>query len=467
MKVKNIKYLLLITIAFSYLGCENTTTNTENQPSDIPVTNQLEWTKDKTIYEVNLRQYSPSGSFEALTNDLERIKEMGIDIIWLMPIHPISTVKRKGTLGSYYAVADYKDVNPEHGTLEDFKKLTDKIHELGMYTIIDWVPNHTGWDNHWITEHSDYYTKNDKGEIIDPINTETGESWGWTDVADLNYDNPEMRAAMIDAMKFWMTDYGVDGFRCDVAHGVPQYFWEDCIKELKTVDENVFMLAEAEIDSLRNQADFEMTYAWNFKNVIVGIADGDSTTSSIDRYLAADRKKFQKGYHMYFTSNHDENTWHGNVFKRFGDGHKAFAVLCATFDGMPLVYSGQEAPMKKDLKFFEKDTIDWNGYAYADFYKSLLTLKKRNQALWNGGYGGEPVKIKTGNDDNTYAFLREKNEDKILVILNLSNQRQDITLGGKNYTGEYKDVFNQLTVIIEEHQELSLEPWDYIVLSNK
>lgn len=447
-------------------ACENPTT--EEAPPEVAMDTfdggQVEWTKDKVIYEVNLRQYSSAGTFGALTDDLPRLKDLGVDILWLMPIHPISEAKRKGTLGSYYAVADYKAVNPEHGTMNDFQELVDKAHAMGMFVILDWVPNHTGWDHNWITAHPEYYTQNDAGEIIDPINPETGQSWGWTDVADLNYDNAEMRLAMIDAMRFWITEHNVDGFRCDVAHGVPFDFWTACNDSLRASRSDIFMLAEAEIPALRNKCGFEATYAWEFKNVMNEIGEGKANANSLDVYLKHDRERFKQGYHMYFTTNHDENTWEGTVFERLGDGHKTLAVLAATWDGMPLLYNGQEAPLRKRLEFFEKDVIDWNGYAYTDFYKTLFRLKKSNEATWSGKYGGEPQRVLTANS-NVYAYFREKNGDKLLVVLNLSDKAQSIVLSKDGIDGTYRDIFENSDQTIVSQQEMDLAPWQYIVLS--
>ena len=454
----------LIILTLSITSCKKPKTQ---EPTLEIYDGQSEWAKDKTIYEVNLRQFSEEGTFNKFSEDLERIKDMGMDILWFMPIHPISVERRKEGLGSYYSVADYRGVNPEHGTLEDFKNLVNKAHEMEMYVILDWVPNHTGWDHPWITEHPEYYTKNAAGEITDPINPETNESWGWTDVADLDYDNPEMRAAMIEDMRFWLTECGVDGFRMDVAHGVPQDFWKTCNASLRVTNPGIFLLAEAEIPRLVNSGGFETTYAWNYKSISDAIGTDTVSAAKIDEYLKNDRDSFQQGYHIYFTSNHDENTWHGTVFDRLGDNHKPLAVLAATLDGMPLVYSGQEEPIKKRLKFFEKDVIEWENYAYHDFYKTLMTLKKRNRALWNGKYGGEPIKIQTGNDKKTYAFIRERNGDKVFVILNLSADSQSITLLGQNYAGTYTDVFSKQKRTIKEGETMVLEPRQYIVLSNK
>jgi len=462
--------IAFVFFALAFTACQPTGEKTDEAPEKQTgiVDGQVEWAKDAVMYEVNVRQFSEEGTINKITENLPRLKKMGVDILWLMPINPISVAKRKGTLGSNYAVSDYKAVNPEFGTKEDFKNLVDKAHQQGMYIMLDWVPNHTGWDHVWLTEHPEYYTKNEKGEITDPIDPKTGEPWGWTDVADLNYDNQEMRAAMVDAMRFWVTDFGIDGYRCDVAHGVPQDFWVDCIDSLKATKSDILMLAEAELERLANDAGFEMTYAWEFKEITNGIAEGKRKPSDLDEYLINDRKKFNKGYHLYFTTNHDENTWHGTVFDRLGDGHLAMSVLACTFDGMPLLYSGQEAPLRKKLEFFEKDAIDWNGYEYSDFYTKLLGVKKVNKALWNGVFGGAPQKIETGKAETTYAFMREKDGDKVVVILNLSDKEQDITLGGEaKYAGEYQNVFTGEKTTIEAGQTMKLARWKYILLSNK
>ncbi len=408
---------------------------------------------------------------------------MGVDILWLMPIHPISMEKRKAKgdllvadvkdanerkkyLGSPYAVADYKATNPDFGTMTDFKNLVKRVHDLDMYLIIDWVPNHTGWDNKWITEHPDWYTKNDKGEIIDPIDYNTGKSWGWTDVADLNYDVKEMRNAMIEAMQFWLKEADIDGFRVDVAHGIPTNFWDDACAKLKAT-KNCFLLAEAEVPHLLNSGDFHADYGWKLHHVINKIAKGEKNAKAIDDYLKENTSTFKKGFHMNFTSNHDENAWAGTVFERMEDSHQTFAVLMATIEGMPLIYGGQEEPLDKRLAFFEKDLIPFNEYKYADFYRTLLNLKKKNSALWNGDFGGKLEKIKTGNDQNVFAFTRQKNEDKLVVLLNLSNKLQDLKLEGDFFVGTYDNVFANSTIELKKDMEMKLNPWGYMVLSNK
>lgn len=450
-----------------------------------------DWHKNATIYEVNLRHFTPEGTFNAFATHLPRLKEMGVDILWFMPIHPVSVEKRKGELGSPYAVADYKGVNPDFGTMEDFKALVNAIHEAGMYCIIDWVPNHTGWDNPWITEHPEWYTQDKDGNIIDPIDYNTGEPWGWTDVADLNFDVPEMRLGMIDAMAFWITEVGIDGFRADVAHGVPVDFWAQCSDSLYQL-EPMFMLAEAEVPAIRNNGAFVMDYGWEMHHLLNDIAKTQGANQDaggklvkgnlvegseekiepknaldIDKMLAKKAEDYSSGYAMHFTSNHDENSWAGTEFVRMGEGHQTFAVLTATFDGMPLIYTGQESAMDKRLEFFKKDEVPWGDYVYAGFYKTLFDLKHRNQALWNGTHGGALVKLPTGADEAIYAFTREKNGDRVIVILNLSALPQVAEINATGLEGSYTEVFTQEQNELGNAMTLSLNPWEYQVYSNK
>ncbi len=475
------------------MSCDNKTSKDENAST------QLEWDKPRVpdwhkhavIYEVNLRHYTPEGTFKAFREHLPRLQEMGVDILWLMPIHPVSEKRRKGPMGSPYAVTDYKAVNPDYGNKEDFKSLLDDIHEAGMYCLLDWVPNHTGWDNQWIEDHPDWYTKNSEGEITDPLNPDTGEPWGWTDVADLNYDNQDMRLAMINAMSYWVNEFGVDGFRVDVAHSVPVDFWDQCTDSLYN-HKPLFMLAEAEEPELRNTGAFTMDYGWEMHHLLNDIAKSQSANQStalkleqgnlvdgagdviekkdaldIDSLLAKKDAVYENGYQMHFTSNHDENAWAGTEFQRMGDGHKAFAVLTSTFDGMPLIYTGQEEAMDKKLAFFEKDEVPWEDFEYEGFYKTLFELKEQNQALWNGKYGGELVKLKTGNDKNIYAFGRAKGEDKVVVVINLSSKPQEGNMMTGAFQGKYVDVFSDEEVNLTNEVPLQLRAWEYTVLSNQ
>ncbi|MFT4567805.1 MAG: alpha-amylase [Saprospiraceae bacterium] len=460
------------------------------EPEKSLVSNVPAWHKNANIYEVHIRHYSPEGTFKAFQEHLPRLKDMGVNILWLMPIHPVSKLKSKGTMGSPYAVGDYYGINPDMGTMDDFKNLLREIHRLEMHCIIDWVPNHSGWDNPWIYQHPEWYMKGPDGEITDPLNLHTGEPWGWVDVADLNFDVPEMRQGMIDAMAFWIRDIGIDGFRVDVAHGVPLDFWKDCTDQLFLI-KPIFMLAEAEEPALVNDGYFVMDYAWSMHHLYNDIAathgvnTGDVTKLQqgnlvvgheqdgpkkyawdIDGILHEIGPRYQKGIKMNFTSNHDENSWAGSEFRRMGQGHKAFAVLSATKEGMPLIYSGQEAAMDKQLAFFDKDVIPWGDFAYHDFYKTILGLKKMNQALWNGVYGGQLRKVDTTNNQDLYAFHREKDGDQIVVAINFSNRTQDTFMTLPDSESYYKEVFTEEIRISEMEFLISLEPWTYRVYSN-
>jgi glycosidase len=454
---------LIILLLFFLFACKSNTQEADPVMESQEVTMDMpEWAKSANIYEVNIRQYTVEGTFNAFAEHLPRLKEMGVDILWLMPIYPISSTKRKGGLGSYYAVSDFTEVNPEFGTMDDMDKLIKQIHDLEMYVILDWVPNHTGWDHTWLKEHPDYYTKNKDGEITDPINTDTGESWGWTDVADLNYENQEMRKQMIEDMKMWVRDHDIDGFRCDVAGAVPADFWDQVAPALQKI-KNVFMLAEAEEPAHRNSGNFHISYGWHFHHILNQIAKGEKDVSEIRKYDEERDERFKKGFDLMFTSNHDENSWNGTEFERLGDGHKAFAVLASTFEGAPLIYSGQEEPLKKRLAFFEKDTINFKNYEYAPFYKSLLELKDANEALWNGQFGGEPKIISESNE--VIAFVREKNENQVVVVINLTDKKVNFSISGDSLKSGLSTKMGE-PLALKPAVELTLGPWQYSVATN-
>ncbi len=449
--MKIIKKLFLIIIAIAIVSCVN------NNKGKLSKVKHPDWAYNKNIYEVNIRQYTDKGNFKSFEKHLLRLKNMGVDILWIMPIQPIGVKNRKGTLGSYYSIKDYLSVNPEFGTMDDFKHLVNKAHELKMYVILDWVANHTSWDNNLITEHPEWYTHDSLGNIVSPVED-------WTDVADLNYYNNELRTYMINALEFWVKQVDVDGFRCDVAGMVPTDFWNDARKQLDKV-KPVFMLAEWESPELQKNA-FDMTYSWQLNGLMNDIAKKNETADKLDtlfKKLNADYNK--NDYFMNFTSNHDENSWNGTVFERLCGGAKTFAVLTATIPGMPLIYSGQEAAMNKRLSFFDKDTIQWDDYKYADFYKTLLTLKTSNKALWNGNKGGDLIKVNSSNDKAVYSFVREKGDDKVFVILNLSESEQDVTLKGQDYIGAYTNIFTNEISDFKANTELKLKTWEYLVFA--
>jgi glycosidase len=426
-------------------------------PSSQPISavKHPEWSRNLSIYEVNLRQFTPEGTFKAFEKHLPRLKELGIDILWLMPIHPIGEKNRKGTLGSYYSVKDYLAVNPDYGTMEDFKSLVKQIHELGMYVILDWVANHTAWDNPLATEYPEWFTKDSTGNFVPPIPD-------WSDVIDLNYDNRELRRYMIHAMKFWVEQADVDGFRCDVAGMVPMEFWNEARSELEKV-KPVFMLAEAEGSEFHEHA-FDMTYSWDFYYLLHDIVKGKKTSRDIASYIEKEASEYPRdAYRMRFLTNHDENSWKGTVSETFGDAEEVCAVLAATIPGMPLIYSGQEAGLNKRLSFFERDPIDWKEDARPAFYASLLNLKKTSQALWNGAGDGTMIRVPT-SDRKVFAFMREEEGNKVLVIANLSDRERNLVLEDRKYLGNYTDAFTGDKVLLSEEVRMVLKAWGYRVL---
>ncbi|GAB3113030.1 alpha-amylase [Aestuariicella hydrocarbonica] len=414
--------------------------------------------KKSAIYEINVRQFSEAGTLQAVTEQLPRLQALGVDILWLMPIQPISEVKRKGSLGSYYAIEDYTAVNPDYGTLADLRALVDTAHGLGQVVILDWVANHTGWDHVWIEQHPDWYSRNAAGEIIDPIHSETGEPWGWTDVADLNYDNRELWPAMVAAMQFWLDAVDVDGFRCDVAGEVPTEFWEFARPQLDRV-KPVFMLAEAEKPELHTA--FDMSYGWSFNELMNGIASGEHSAWEVNDYMQWRQQQFPADHRlMMFTTNHDENSWTGTVFERYGQAHRAFAVLAFTLDGMPLIYSGQEAGLNKRLQFFEKDPIDWQDYPLQPFYQQLLRLKAATPALWSGANGGEFVPLPDPNADaKSYVFERQHPQGDVLVGLNFSAEAVRLSI-----PAGWDQAQTLLGTAGVESQTMTLAPFAYVIL---
>ena len=330
------------------------------------------WVHTTNIYEVNIRQYTDEGTFNAFATHLPRLRNMGIETLWFMPITPIAAINRKGTLGSYYACSDYTSINPEFGTMDDFKAVVNQAHELGFKVIIDWVANHTGYGHTWTKMHPEFYNLNEHGEFYDKN--------GWDDVIGLNYSYPELRRAMIDAMKFWVNTCGIDGFRCDMAHLVPLDFWKQARTEIEKGG-RLFWLAETE--EVAYHQVFDATYAWSFLHKMEAFAKGKIGISELDEVLNDYKTKFPpQAFHALFTTNHDENSHSGSEYERYGNNALNFAVLCATWDGIPLIYTGQEAANKKRLEFFERDPVDYSGgFPLQDFYKTLLNLRITNAAL--------------------------------------------------------------------------------------
>lgn len=403
-------------------GDIDTVAQATSTPEDAPKGNGLnaapEWAGPATMYEVNVRQFSKDGTLNTFSKSIPRLKNMGVDILWFMPVQPIGVENRKGSLGSYYSISDYTAVNPEFGTMDDFKKTVKMAHSMGMKVILDWVANHSAFDNAWAKDHPEWYTQDENGNIIPP-------NPDWSDVADLNYDNQDMRKAMLDAMKFWVTEADIDGFRCDVAGEVPQDFWDDAIRELRGMKE-VFMLAEW--DEPMMHSSFNASYAWGFHHQLMEIGKGAHDLDDLRTFLVEEDEKYaDDAFKLRFTTNHDENTWKGSETELFGPLTRNFQALIFAAPGIPLMYSGQESVLDQRLEFFEKDEIDWKRYALADFFSKLNAIKAENPALHGGEFGGSFTFLGEDCSNGVMAFDRIKGENHVRFIMNCTDAAQDIT----------------------------------------
>lgn len=412
-----------------------------------------DWAKNSTIYEVNIRQFSKEGTFKSFQQHLPRLKELGVDILWLMPINPIGKLNRKGTLGSYYSVKDYVDINPEFGTKEDFKTLVDEIHNHGMHVIIDWVANHTAWDNKWVKTNPEFYTKDSSGNFVPPVPD-------WSDVIDLNYDNKELWKEMISALKYWVSEFDIDGYRCDVAGMVPIEFWNEVRTELDKI-KPVFMLAEWDTPEMHKFA-FDMTYDWDLHKIFNGVYAKERNSSDIIKHILNDQKKYPDyAYRMQFTSNHDENSWNGTEYERLGKAAEVFAVLTYVIPGMPLIYNGQEIGFNKRLEFFEKDSIIWKENKFEKLYKNLNELKEKNKALWAGIESGSVDFI---NNNNDILIIRRSKENKeVIGFFNLTEKEIEANIRLEKASGVYISFNNDQQIELNGNFQLKLKPWSYII----
>lgn len=408
----------------------------------------VDWASSATMYEVNIRQYTPEGTLAAFRKHLPRLRDMGIDILWFMPITPISKAVRQGTLGSYYACSSYTAINPEFGTLSDFKSVVEEAHQLGFKVIIDWVANHTGHDHHWTTEHPDWYMKDEAGNFT--------ERNGWHDVIDLNFTNSNLRKAMITAMQYWVKECNIDGFRCDMAHLVPCDFW----KEARTACDALkplFWLGECEV--MQYHDTFDATYAWEWMHVTEKYFQGNASLNHVYDVLHKYSQYPTGAKKLFFTSNHDENSWNGTEYEKYGQATKAMAIFTATWSSMPLVYSGQESPNKKRLQFFDKDLIEWNEpLQLHDFYKTILALHKTKAVA-----EGETFILPTGNTE-VMAYMRRKDEETVLVILNLSaRNRLAFQVQHEWLVGKFENVFSNLSFAFKGNEQFELQAFEYLI----
>jgi len=448
-----VSIVLLALVAF--FGCKAKAPVKEIKPFVSEVVHPA-WTKDAVIYEVNTRQFTPEGTFKAIEAHLPRLKELGVDILWFMPINPIGIKNRKEPLGSYYSVKDYLDVNPEFGKLDDFKALVAKAHELGLHVIMDWVPNHSSWDNKLAVDHPDWYIKDAKGSFIPPI------GFDWTDVIQFDWSKQGLQDYMIEAFKFWV-NLGVDGFRQDHPDLTPPEFWERARTELDKI-KPVFMVAENESIHDFMKKGFDMNYAWELHHLMNNVAQGKDSVSALWKYYKRERSVYPPNvYRMVFIDNHDENSWAGTINSRMGDAQYPFAVFTFTSYGVPLLYNGQEAGLAKSLRFFQRDTIIWDTTKFTSFYRNLIKLKKGNKALWNGESGGTMDSIKTNRENKVFAFYREKDGNRVVVFLNLRKKDVKIRPDLESLKGDYTEYFSGAKTTFPLSDSLNLEPYGYRV----
>jgi glycosidase len=415
-----------------------------------------DWVKDAVIYEIFPRQYSKKGDFNSITADLDRLQNIGVTVLWLMPVHPIGQLKKKGTIGSPYAVQDFYAVNPDYGTKEDLKRLIAESHRRGMKVIIDIVANHTSWDS-VMMKTKGFHTTNDKGEVIPPIAD-------WADVADLNYDNPELRKYMIEMLKYWVREFDLDGFRCDVAGFVPTDFWETARAEVDKIKADTIWLAEWESPDLLVKA-FNLDYSWANHAILDKVLHGQAPAYEIRKTWEADRAKNPRGaIRMRFSDNHDER----RAIARFGErGALAAQALAFTLDGVPMFYNGMEAGDTTESGFpalFEKMPVFWDAAVrrpeFPKFYKGMTELRKNSIALRRG----DLTWLKNSDEARVLTFKRTSGNEEIIVAINTTSAP---FFGSTEAAGVYEEITPHVEGKTAGLPSLSLESFGYRIFRRK
>ena len=446
---------LALTASLALSACEGAPTATSYDPQPYVKVAAPEWSADAVIYQMNTRQFTSEGTFAAAQEQLPRLAEMGVDIIWLMPIHPIGEEQRKGAMGSPYAVKDYRAVNPDLGTEEEFRAFVDRAHELGLKVILDWVANHSAWDNPLTSEYPDWYTKTPEGEMMPPPGTD------WSDVVDFDYSNADLREYMTGSLAYWVREFDVDGYRADVAGYVPLDFWETARAELEAI-KPVFMLAEWETPDLHARA-FNATYAWGWKEAMQELVADGSGAGAMRGYYAGQRNTWPSAaYRMIYTDNHDQNSWDGVASEIYGPAYEAAIALSFVGPGIPLIYNGQEADLDKQLEFFEKDEIEWKVGEYDELFRTLIALKTEEQALWNGKHGAAMVDVPNDASADVLSFVRGDSGDRVFAVFNLSPRAQTVEFEQARHHGVYVDALSgEASDFGADSEAMSLPPWRY------
>ena len=439
------------------IACNACATAPDYTPKPYVELQHADWAKDAVIYQINTRQFTPEGTFKAAQEQLPRLADLGVDILWLMPIHPIGEKNRKGSLGSPYSVQDYYGVNPEFGTLADFKAFVAAAHAADMKVIIDSVANHSAWDNPLVEEHPEWYDTDWKGDFHPTPWTD------WADIIDFDYSNPELRKYMTEALVYWVRDVGIDGYRCDVAGFVPLDFWEEARRQMDAV-KPVFMLAEWQTRDLHQRA-FDATYGWEWKEAAQDVAAGRGDAGRLRGFYANDLLTWpEDAYRMLYTSNHDQNAWEGTPFEFYGEAYETMAALQFVSRGIPLIYNGQEAGNTKRLEFFERDAIAWKDSPLNAHFKRLIELKTNNKALWNGAAGGMTIPVSTDNPAQILSFAREKDGNRVIALFNLTNRPATFTLTDGPVAGAHTDFTSGETEQTALGTPRMLGPWGYQIL---
>lgn len=458
MKGRAMAKLLFATVAAAALplaGCSaGSLAQTSYEPQPYVKVAAPEWTADAVIYQLNTRQFTREGTFKAAQEQLPRLAAMGVDIVWLMPIHPIGEKNRKGTLGSPYAVKDYRAINPDLGTEEEFRAFVEKAHELGLKVILDWVANHSAWDNPLTQQHPEWYSRSPEGEMMPPEGTD------WFDVADFDYEQPALREYMTASLEYWVREFDIDGYRADVAGYVPPDFWETARARLEAI-KPVFMLAEWETRDLHARA-FNATYAWEWKEAMQRIARDGSGAGPVRGYFISQKVTWpHEAYRMMYTDNHDQNSWDGVASQIYGPAYEAAIALSFTGHGIPLIYNGQEADLDRQLEFFEKDEIAWKEGQYDGLFRKLIALKTQERALWNGGYGAPMIEVPNSSSNDVYSFIRGSGKDRVFAVFNLSPRQHTVGFELARHHGAFTDALSGEPVAFDKDSRLELGAWGY------
>ena len=427
-------------------------------PRDMVQVENAAWTADAVLYQLNTRQFTSEGTFKAAQRQLPRLAAMGVDIIWLMPIHPIGEVNRKGSLGSPYAVRDYRGVNPELGTEAEFRAFVDEAHRLGLKVILDWVANHSAYDNPLTVSHPEWYTRTSEGALMSPAGTD------WSDVADFDYSQPALRQYMTESLVYWVREFGVDGYRADVAGYVPTDFWDTARAELDKV-KPVFMLAEWEQRDLHARA-FDATYGWGWKEAMQRLVKSGEGAGPMRGYYAGQSETWpHAAMRMVYTENHDQNSWDGVAADIYGPAYEAAIALSFTGPGLPLIYNGQEADNDRQLKFFERDPITWREGQHAALLAKLIALKTEARALHNGRFGAGMVEVPTTATADVFAFTRGPAGERVFAVFNLSPRAQQVVFEQARHHGRYSDALTGAAMAFNGGETLALAPWGYRIFT--